>query len=54
MKTYYKPTQWRGKRVIFTSIDPAERKRRTVTTWVGISIVVLGFGVFAVIVWLTR
>ena len=54
MKHYYKPTQVRGKRVIFTSIDPAERKRQIVTTWVAISIVILGFGVFALIVRLTR
>ena len=51
MKTYYKPTQWRGKRVIYASIDPAEHKKQTVIGWVVISIVVLGLGVFA---WLTR
>jgi len=51
MKTYYKPTQWRGKRVIYASIDPAERKRQTVIGWVVISIFVLGIGVIA---WLTR
>jgi hypothetical protein len=51
MKTYYKPTQWRGKRVVYASIDPAERKRQTVIGWVVISIFVLGIGVIA---WLTR
>jgi hypothetical protein len=51
MKTYYRPTQWRGKRVIYASIDPAERKRQTVIGWVVISIFVLGIGVIA---WLTR
>jgi hypothetical protein len=51
MKTYYKPTQWRGKRVIYTSIDPAERKRQTVIGWVVISIFVIGIGAIA---WLTR
>lgn len=51
MKTYYKPTQWRGKRLIFASTDPAERKKQTVIGWVTISIFVLGLGV---IVWLTR
>jgi hypothetical protein len=51
MKTRYKPTQWRGKRVIYTPIDPAERKRQTVIGWVVISIFVLGIGPIA---WLTR
>jgi hypothetical protein len=51
MKTYYKPTQWRGKRVIYASIDPAERKKQTVIEWVAVSIFVLGI---SVIVWLTR
>jgi hypothetical protein len=54
MKTYYKPTQVRGKRVIFTSVDPAEHKRRTVATWVAAAIVVLRFCVFAVVVWFAR
>ncbi|HEX6494460.1 MAG TPA: hypothetical protein VF018_03180 [Acidobacteriaceae bacterium] len=26
MPTYYKPTQWRGKRVAYRSIDPAGPK----------------------------
>lgn len=30
MKIYYNPTQMRGKRAIFASIDPAEPKRQTV------------------------
>jgi hypothetical protein len=51
MKTYYKPTQWRGKRLIYASTDPAERKKQTVIAWVAISICVLGFGV---IILLTR
>jgi hypothetical protein len=42
MKTYYKSTEWRGKRGVYASIDPAERKRQTVIGWVAIS-VVLGF-----------
>jgi hypothetical protein len=45
MKTYYKPTEWQGKRVVYASIDPAERKRQTVIGWAAIS-VVLGFIVF--------
>ena len=27
MPNYYKPTQWRGKRVAYRSIDPAESKK---------------------------
>ena len=51
MKTYYKPTQMRGKRVRYASIDPAEPKRQTVIGWVVISIFVIGIGAIA---WLTR
>ena len=50
MKTYYKPTQWRGKHVIYASIDPAERKKQTIIGCVAISIVLM----FGVIVWLVR
>jgi hypothetical protein len=51
VKTYYKPTQMRGKRVIFASIDPAELRRQTVIGW----IVVPTFAVaILVIAWLTR
>lgn len=49
MKTYYRPTQMRGKRVIYTSIDPAERKKQTIIGCVAISVFVLMFGV---IIWL--
>ena len=48
MKTYYKPTQMRGKRVRYASIDPAEPKRQTVIGLVAISVV----AAFIVIVWL--
>ena len=54
MKTYYKASQWRGKRMIFESIDPAERKRQRMTSWILFStftLVILGGGV---ILWLTR
>jgi hypothetical protein len=51
MKTYYKPTQFRGKRVIYASTDPAERKKQTVIEWVVFLIFVLGLGT---IVWLIR
>jgi predicted nucleic acid-binding Zn ribbon protein len=50
MKTYYKPSQWRGKRMIFESIDPAERKRRAVISLILFSTIILGI----VVVWLTR
>jgi len=47
MPTYYRPTKWRGKRVVEASIDPTERKRQTVIGCVLISIFVLGFGLIA-------
>jgi hypothetical protein len=50
MKTYYKPTQMRGKRVIYRSIDPAERKRSAAMRWVWFG-VVLGA---SIIDWLIR
>lgn len=49
MKTYYKPTQWRGKRVIYASIDPAEHKTQTIIGWIFVSMFLLLFGV---IVWI--
>ena len=51
MKTYYKPTQRRGKRVTFTSTDPAEHKRQTVIGWIVVPVVALAI---LVIAWLTR
>jgi hypothetical protein len=54
MKTYYKPTQWRGKRAVYTSIDPAEPKRRALQMRIGIATLVLAFLGYAVIVWLIR
>jgi hypothetical protein len=39
VKTYYKPTQMRGKRVVYASIDPAERKKQMIMGYVAISIV---------------
>jgi hypothetical protein len=32
MATYYKPSCWRGKRLVFRSIDPDEPKRERVQT----------------------
>ncbi len=51
MKTYYKPSQWRGKRMIFESLDPAERKERAVRLWIAVSLLILLFGL---VVWLSR
>jgi hypothetical protein len=50
VKTYYKPSQWRGKRLIYVTTDPAERKKQTVIGWIVFSIVGLSIGVVA---WLT-
>ena len=30
MPTYYKPSEWRGKRLVYRSTDPDEPKRDTV------------------------
>ncbi len=43
MKTYYKPTEWRGKRVVFQSIDPAERKKQTRVMWIVFSVILILF-----------
>jgi hypothetical protein len=48
MSTLYKPSQWRGKRLTYKSIDPDEPKRETkniiVFVVVGIALIAL-FGV---------
>lgn len=46
MATVYKPSKWRGKRVEYQSIDPAEPKRET--TRIGVLLVV--FALFMAIV----
>ena len=51
MKTSYKPTQWRGKRVVFTSMDPSEQKRETRKGWIVLSAFLLAVGVM---MWLAR
>jgi len=51
VKTSYKPTQWRGKSVVYASIDPAEQKKQTFIGIIALSIFFLGL---ILIVWLTR
>jgi len=48
MPTFYKPTQYRGKRVIFTSQDPNERKRQNAIAWIAIAL----FFAMPLLVWL--
>ena len=48
VKTYYKPTQRRGKQLIYASIDPAERKGLAVIDRFALPIFVL----LLVILWL--
>jgi hypothetical protein len=45
--THYKPSQWRGKRLVFQSIDPDEPKRETIkgVAWT------IGMVLFAAILW---
>jgi hypothetical protein len=49
MPTYYRPTERRGKRVIFASIDPAEGKNQTV---IGLIVFFIFLGL-CLIEWLT-
>jgi hypothetical protein len=42
MPTYYKPSQWRGRRLVYQAADPDEPKRETVK--------IISFSVGAVIV----
>jgi ABC-type nickel/cobalt efflux system permease component RcnA len=48
MKTFYKPTQWRGKHAVYVSIDPQERKANRVKGWLLLAAFLL---VVAVAVW---
>ncbi len=47
--TYYRPTERRGKRVVYRSTDPAESKRETVK---GVA-VFAGFGLIIALLWLS-
>ena len=51
MPTYYKPTERRGKRVVYRSIDPAEPKRENVKGFA----MFIGFVLFGLFVtWFSR
>jgi hypothetical protein len=54
VKTYYKPSQWRGKRPIFQTIDPAERKKQALIGWILVPTISLLIIAMGVMVWLTR
>jgi len=45
MGTYYKPSQWRGKRLVYRSTDPDEPKREIVKLIRFLITVILGFAV---------
>ena len=47
--TYYKPSQWRGKRLVYRSMDPDEPKQETRKA---IRFLIGGF-VFFLIIWLS-
>jgi hypothetical protein len=47
MPTYYRPTERRGKRVIYLSTDPTEPRRETVK---GV-VMVLGVVLFVALIW---
>ena len=48
MPTHYKPTQVRGKRVVYQSTDPDEPRRETIKGVVLLTIVVL----FILLIWI--
>jgi len=48
MGTYYKPSQWRGKRLVYRSTDPNEPKREIVKTITFLVASIIGFA----IIWL--
>jgi hypothetical protein len=55
MPTYYRPTERRGKSIIYASIDPAEIKRRaTVGRYVWPYAIPVFILLFALMVWLTK
>ena len=54
MTTYYKPSQWRGKRQIYRSTDPEEPKRETATLLTFLVASVVGFVVILVLIALSR
>jgi hypothetical protein len=53
MTTYYKPSRWRGKRLIYRSTDPDEPKREMVNITI-ILVVFLVVGItFFTAIWLS-
>jgi hypothetical protein len=48
MGTHYKPSQWRGKRLVYQSIDPAEPRRETMkfAVFIGVGVTVLALAWF--------
>jgi hypothetical protein len=48
MTIHYKPSQWRGKRVVYQSIDPAEPKRETIrfVVFIGVGVMALALAWF--------
>lgn len=53
MPTYHKPSQWRGKRRVFVSLDPDEPKRDTIKSIVVIVAVTVAMILTAAIIWLS-
>ena len=53
MPTYYKPSQWRGKRRVFMSRDPDEPKMETMKSIVVILAVTAAMILTAAIIWLS-
>ncbi len=49
--TYYKPSQWRGKRLIFQSIDPDEPKRERIKIITGVVTIVVALAIVLAVAW---
>jgi hypothetical protein len=48
MPTHYKPSQWRGKRLVHQSTDPDEPRREAKKAVVLIALVIIMMGLFCI------
>jgi hypothetical protein len=52
MTTYYKPSRWRGKRLIYRSTDPDEPKREMVNNTIILAVLLVVGIIFLTTIWL--
>jgi hypothetical protein len=53
MATYYKPSRWRGKRLVYRSTDPDEPKREMMRNIIGITTLVVAGIILLATAWLS-